>query len=58
MTANIVALGICAAGSAIRFAYIFTSDGTAKPADYNGATFFLATLFNVIFIILVGLSLL
>lgn len=58
VTANIVALGTCAAGCAIRFAYVFSSDGTAKPADYNGATFFLSTLFNVVFIALVGMSLL
>ena len=57
VTANIVALGTCAAGSAIRFAYVFSSDGTAKPDDYNAVTFFLTTLFNVVFIILVGLSL-
>jgi len=58
VTANIVALGTCAAGSAIRFAYVFTSDGTAKPDDYNAISFFLTTLFNVFFIVLVGLSLL
>lgn len=57
-TANIVALGTCAAGCAIRFAYVFSSGGTAKPADYNAVTFFLSTLFNVIFIVLIGLSLL
>ena len=57
--ANMVAIGTCAAGCAIRFAYVFTSSATeAKPSDYNAITFFLSTLFNVGFIVLLGLSLL
>ena len=57
VTANVAGLGFCTVGCIVRFWYMF--DPTyVMPPDTNSVIFFLTTLFFMLFIALLGISLL
>lgn len=56
---NLLGIGLCAAGIAGRFHYMFKEDeeGDQKPEDYNATIFFMSTMFFIIFAVMHALSL-